>query len=157
MCVRCEAGFSADCIEISQAYFDRNQSCATLFVLGRILLDAVVWQGISGQYDGKSASRLRAKPSGGLCAGLPKDKSRRNSRTAGDAVRLYIYIGFGVQETGKSVNFAALQEVYKIIEEKSAKGIPSGKDIIYKRDCNRYAMKRRLLAVCQVFFVVCPI
>jgi len=30
-----------------------------------------VWQGISGQYDGKSARRLRAKPSGGLCAVLP--------------------------------------------------------------------------------------
>ena len=30
-----------------------------------------VWQGISGQYDGKSAHRLRAKPSGGLCAVLP--------------------------------------------------------------------------------------
>ncbi|WP_443720084.1 hypothetical protein, partial [Ruminococcus callidus] len=31
-----------------------------------------VWQGISGQYDGKSASRLRAKPSGGLYAVFPK-------------------------------------------------------------------------------------
>ncbi|WP_455126289.1 hypothetical protein, partial [Ruminococcus sp.] len=30
-----------------------------------------VWQGISGQYDGKSASRLRAKPSGGLYAVFP--------------------------------------------------------------------------------------
>ena len=30
-----------------------------------------VWQGISGQYDGKSARRLRTKPSGGLCAVLP--------------------------------------------------------------------------------------
>ena len=28
--------------------------------------NAVVWQGISGQYDGKSVRRLRAKPSGGL-------------------------------------------------------------------------------------------
>ena len=32
-----------------------------------------VWQGISGQYDGKSASRLRAKPSGGLYAAFPKE------------------------------------------------------------------------------------
>ena len=32
----------------------------------------VVWQGISGQYDGKSASRLRAKPSGGLYSVFPK-------------------------------------------------------------------------------------
>ena len=31
-----------------------------------------VWQGISGQYGGKSASRLRTKPAGGLCAVLPK-------------------------------------------------------------------------------------
>ncbi|MEE0505087.1 MAG: hypothetical protein UDL61_00670, partial [Ruminococcus callidus] len=30
-----------------------------------------VWQGISGQYDGKSASRLRAKPSGGLYSVFP--------------------------------------------------------------------------------------
>ena len=30
-----------------------------------------VCQGISVQYDGKSASRLRAKPLGGLCAVLP--------------------------------------------------------------------------------------
>ena len=33
--------------------------------------NAVVWQGISGKYDGKSASRLRAKPSGGLYAVFP--------------------------------------------------------------------------------------
>ena len=38
-----------------------------------------VWQGISGQYDGKSARRLRAKPSGGLCAGLPYIKKNRRS------------------------------------------------------------------------------
>ncbi|ERJ96411.1 hypothetical protein RUMCAL_01213 [Ruminococcus callidus ATCC 27760] len=31
-----------------------------------------VWQGISGQYDEKSARRLRAKPSGGLYAVFPK-------------------------------------------------------------------------------------
>ena len=33
--------------------------------------NAVVWQGISGQYGGKSASRLRTKPSGRLCAVFP--------------------------------------------------------------------------------------
>ncbi|WP_455523208.1 hypothetical protein, partial [Ruminococcus sp.] len=33
--------------------------------------NAVVWQGISGQYDGKSASRLRAKPSGRLYSVFP--------------------------------------------------------------------------------------
>ncbi|ERJ87520.1 hypothetical protein RUMCAL_03291 [Ruminococcus callidus ATCC 27760] len=31
-----------------------------------------VWQGISGQYDEKSARRLRAKPSGGLYSVFPK-------------------------------------------------------------------------------------
>ena len=35
-----------------------------------------VWQGISGQYDGKSVRRLRAKPSGGFCAVLPKGEYR---------------------------------------------------------------------------------
>ena len=34
--------------------------------------NAVVWQGISGQYDGKSASRLRTKPSGELYSAFPK-------------------------------------------------------------------------------------
>ena len=38
---------------------------------------AAVCQGISVQYDGKSASRLRAKPSGGLCAVLPQKKYGR--------------------------------------------------------------------------------
>ena len=33
----------------------------------------------------------------------------------------YLYRDFGVQETGKSVNFAALQTVYKIIERKIGK------------------------------------
>ena len=42
------------------------------FVLGQNpASNAVVCQEISGQYDGKSASRLRAKPPGGLCAVLP--------------------------------------------------------------------------------------
>ena len=40
--------------------------------------NAVVWQGISGQYDGKSASRLRAKPSGGLYAVFPKSFTAEN-------------------------------------------------------------------------------
>ena len=33
----------------------------------------------------------------------------------------YLYRDFGVQEAGKSVNFAALQKVYKIIERKIGK------------------------------------
>ena len=54
--------------------------------------------------------------------GCLKTNPDRNSRTAGDAVRLYyLYRDFGVQETGKSVNFAALQKVYKIIERKIGK------------------------------------
>ncbi|WP_302339710.1 hypothetical protein, partial [uncultured Ruminococcus sp.] len=36
--------------------------------------------GISGQYDGKSARRLRAKPSGGLCAVLPQSYCLQNRK-----------------------------------------------------------------------------
>ena len=58
----------------------------------------------------------------GFVQGCLKTNPDRNSRTAGDAVRLYyLYRDFGVQETGKSVNFAALQKVYKIIERKIGK------------------------------------
>ena len=42
--------------------------------------NAVVWQGISGQYDGKSVRRLRAKPSGGLYAVFPERKCRGEGR-----------------------------------------------------------------------------
>ena len=42
--------------------------------------NAVVWQGISEQYDGKSARRLRAKPSGGLYAVFPERKCRGEGR-----------------------------------------------------------------------------
>ncbi|WP_455522995.1 hypothetical protein, partial [Ruminococcus sp.] len=43
--------------------------------------NAVVWQGISGQYDGKSASRLRAKPSGELYSVFPEDNLSGTSRS----------------------------------------------------------------------------
>ena len=72
----------------------------------------------------------------------------------------YLYRDFGVQETGKSVNFAALQKVYKIIERKIGKGLHSfRKDaIIYKRNCNRYAMKRKVAGgMSGNFRGVCPI
>ncbi|MFR5976809.1 MAG: hypothetical protein ACLUGC_09335, partial [Ruminococcus callidus] len=65
--------FSADCLEIPQAYC-RSQFILVRhsFVLGQNpASNAVVLQGISGQYDGKSARRLRAKPSGGLYSVFP--------------------------------------------------------------------------------------
>ena len=71
--VRCQI-FSADCPEIPQAYC-RSQFILVRhsFVLGQNpASNAVVLQGISGQYDGKSARRLRAKPSGGLYSVFPK-------------------------------------------------------------------------------------
>ena len=65
--------FSADCIEIPQAYC-RSQFILVRhsFVLGQNpASNAVAWQGISGQSAGKYASRLRAKPSGGLYSAFP--------------------------------------------------------------------------------------
>ncbi|WP_277213321.1 hypothetical protein, partial [Ruminococcus callidus] len=51
--------------------------CVVRF-FGRLLRNSAgildVWQGISGQYGGKSASRLRAKPSGGLYSVFPQNK-----------------------------------------------------------------------------------
>jgi len=49
--------------------------------------NAVVWQGISGQYDGKSARRLRAKPSGVLYSVFPYIQEQANI-----SVRLHICI-----------------------------------------------------------------
>ena len=58
----------------SHCYADTDALSGTevAFVLGQNpASNAVVLQGISGQYDGKSASRLRAKPSGGLYSVFP--------------------------------------------------------------------------------------
>ncbi|WP_455523170.1 hypothetical protein, partial [Ruminococcus sp.] len=81
------------------------------FVLGQNpASNAVVLQGISGQYDGKSASRLRTKPSGELYSAFPQYKTagqalyRRTKAYFNPSNRIHIFHFGNLCKKGTSQN-----------------------------------------------------